>query len=161
MVTKSNASLILNSIKLTFGQNQRIIKKVFPNINQECNNTWTNTEDLVYKLNNIEDKLGESTLKKVGVNVSRLVIMNNPKLIEFKDLIENHLNDLYTLNHLNSSTGFVVEKCSKGYIINVTENPYPILFNVGLLYGFSYYCNNVYSLTKNNEQQTIFLEKIL
>lgn len=160
MSPSSNSRLFTYSLANALYKADNISSYLISRHKLNLDNDWVTTSNLVSCLLEIGEKVGESTLRRVGKNIA---IFSRPQIklgSTFNEFFECHLNELYLINHKKLNNGFGIKKTPKGYIINLKNNPYPIAFNMGLVSGFCL-INKTVCTVEELEEQVLQVNKII
>jgi hypothetical protein len=160
MQAKSNTSLFLKSLLLAFFNNKELANYFVNKHKINVNEDWVSTSKMVDTLFHVEEFVGKSTVQKIGATIAEIVSMPSLEEHSFHNFILHQLDDVYAHNHQLLRSGFKVNANHDGYFIDLSNNPYPLLFNKGLLSGFSFKhkaLNRIHQIDKN----ILLIEKVI
>ncbi|MCM3163714.1 hypothetical protein [Metabacillus litoralis] len=159
MQPSSNSIIFRHSLSKALCHNVELVDYFLKKHKLDVKDDWIPTTKLIDCLFHVEEKIGSNTLKQIGSNIAIAALMNMPSNRSF-NFFKNTLNDIYESNHQNLKSGFQIKNVNENYIINLSNNPYPLSFNKGLISQFSLSdisLNNVYQIA----EQELFIEKVI
>lgn len=125
---------------------------LLPKFNLNLDDKWLTTSKLIACLEEIEDKIGPETLKRIGRKVGLAAASTQGHEIKsFDTFFLQDINILYKENHIMLENGFLVHKNDESFIVDLSNNPYPLTFNQGLLSGFSFNLSRPSLVSKINQ----------
>jgi len=159
MYPKSNLILLKASLFDALSQNVDVNAYFMGKYNLNSNNEWLPTSVLIDCLDEIEERIGPSTLSRIGSNIAKNAVLPSSQNT-FQYFLKFILNDTYRANHQKLDDGFKFDFEDNNIILNLKNNPYPLTFNKGLLLGFSYK-HNTLSKVIELDRHTLLIENIM
>ncbi|HYK73918.1 MAG TPA: hypothetical protein VEV44_12480 [Pseudoneobacillus sp.] len=159
MQPRSNSLIFKASLIHALSQNTDLTHYFMNKYHLKSNEDWLSTSVLIDCLYEIEERIGPSTLKRVGSNIAKHAVIPDSHR-SFQDFLKYTLNDTYKANHQSLQNGFKINSEDHKLILDLKENPYPLTFNKGLLAGFSLK-HNTFSRVTEIDSTNLLIEDII
>ncbi|RFU61616.1 hypothetical protein [Peribacillus glennii] len=160
MQAKSNSSIFTTSLLQALCHKTELAEYFLRKHKINPEDEWISTASMVDCLFHVEEKVGSSTLKRIGANIAHAAPAPAPIKGSFYEFLEVDLNDIYKMNHQQLNAGFSVLPVKGNYLVDLNNNPYPITFNRGLIAGFSFKhqaLHNIFEVDKDR----IMVERVI